>query len=247
MTQKELDEIIVKHAKWLNGEDGGERANLAYANLAGTVLTRANLKNANLECANLKNANLAYANLECANLECMNLVGTVLTRANLKNANLAGANLAGANLNGAKNIPFISIACPEEGEFIAFKKVGRYIIKLRIPSEAKRSSATSRKCRAEFADVLEIQRELEFCPKINSYLNIVKTTLDKKSITGLNEKIYDYIMSEIYDKIYPKKPYNEDIKIYQQSIKLSWAEPEDLIKSKNKLFFGHFLLMFLIA
>lgn len=47
--------------------------------------------------------------------------------------------------------------CPEEGDFVAWKKVGDVIVKLRIPTEAKRSSATTRKCRCEYAEVLELQ------------------------------------------------------------------------------------------
>ena len=91
------------------------------------------------------------------------------------------------------------------------------------------------------ADIFEIQRTLEFCPKINYYLNIVKTTLERKGILGLNEKIYDYVMSKIYDKIYPIEPYEQDNKIFQQSIRLSWTEPKHFIKSKRQLVFGSFL------
>ena len=52
---------------------------------------------------------------------------------------------------------FFALVCPEEGDFVGWKKVGDAIVKLRIPAEAKRSSATSRKCRCEFAEVLELQ------------------------------------------------------------------------------------------
>ena len=93
------------------------------------------------------------------------------------------------------------------------------------------------------ADIFEIQKQLEFCPKINNYINIVKSVLQKK-YSGLNlviEKIYDYVMSKIYDKIYPMESYEEDIKIYQQSIRLAWTEPKHYIKSKRQLVFGSFL------
>lgn len=33
MTQAELNEILAKHKKWLNGEPGGERANLSHSDL----------------------------------------------------------------------------------------------------------------------------------------------------------------------------------------------------------------------
>ena len=47
--------------------------------------------------------------------------------------------------------------CPEEGAFIAWKKCeNNVIVKLLIPEDAKRSSATTRKCRASKAIVLEV-------------------------------------------------------------------------------------------
>ena len=102
-----------------------------------------------------------------ANLHGANLRDASLSGADLRDANLHGANLSGANLRDAKGIEtcsyneltsFFALQCPEEGSFIAYKKCDDdTIVKLEIPSDAKRSSATSRKCRAEFAKVLEIQ------------------------------------------------------------------------------------------
>ena len=43
MTATELKEILEKHKKWLNDEDGGERANLRYADLRGADLLGADL------------------------------------------------------------------------------------------------------------------------------------------------------------------------------------------------------------
>jgi hypothetical protein len=44
-----------------------------------------------------------------------------------------------------------------DGDIIGWKKCkGNVIVKLRIPENAKRSHAFGRKCRAEFADVLEV-------------------------------------------------------------------------------------------
>ena len=56
------------------------------------------------------------------------------------------------------------LACPESGEFVAYKKcwyddkvVYKFcVVKLRIPADAKRSSAFGRKCRCSKAEVLEI-------------------------------------------------------------------------------------------
>ena len=63
-----------------------------------------------------------------------------------------------ANLSGALNVPFIPMTCPEEGSFIGWKKCSdNYIVTLLIPEDAKRSSATGRKCRANKAVVLRIE------------------------------------------------------------------------------------------
>ena len=76
-------------------------------------------------------------------------------RADLRGAYLSSADLSGAKYN--ERTAFLALVCPEEGDFIAWKKVGDAIIKLRIPAEAKRSSATTRKCRCEYAEVLALQ------------------------------------------------------------------------------------------
>ena len=135
-------------------------ANLWYADLRGT-----DLRDASLGCADLGYADLGGANLSGADLRDADLRGADLRGADLGHANLSGADLRDADLRGAdlwstdlscvKNI-FFPMACPEKGSFIAFKKAGRYIIELFIPSNAKRCSATSRKCRCSKAKVISI-------------------------------------------------------------------------------------------
>ena len=46
--------------------------------------------------------------------------------------------------------------CPSDGAFVGWKEVSGKLIKLEIPENAKRSSATTYKCRCEFAKVLAI-------------------------------------------------------------------------------------------
>lgn len=92
------------------------------------------------------------ADLTDANLTYANLTNAIFTDTAFKDALLAGA-----NLRDAKNVPFIPLACPDTGTFTAYKKSGRYIVKLQIPEDAKRLSATGRKCRCNKAKVLEIQ------------------------------------------------------------------------------------------
>lgn len=68
------------------------------------------------------------------------------------------ADLRGADLRGATNVPYVPMTCPDEGEYTAYKKVrGDYIVVLSIPSDAKRSSASGRKCRCNKANVIRIE------------------------------------------------------------------------------------------
>ena len=80
----------------------------------------------------------------------------------MEGAYLRGAYLEGANLRGAKDIEFViaqTRILPDEGDVIGFKKLKQGVIaKLLIPKEAKRSHAFGRKCRAEYAIVLELQQ-----------------------------------------------------------------------------------------
>lgn len=99
------------------------------------------LRDADLSDADLRHADLSYANL--------------------RDANLRGACLSYADLGGAsydERTAFITLCCPEEGSFIGYKKCRENkIVKLLITEDAKRSSATTRKCRASKAKVLSIE------------------------------------------------------------------------------------------
>ena len=135
MTQEELDKIVEQHQHWINEDvEGWEDMR---ADLSGAVLRGADLRGANLSEADLR-----------------------------------GADLSGANLSEAKNLysvtyneqtSFFALQCPETGAFIAWKKAlvagqgGACIVELQVPSDAKRSSATSRKCRVSKAKVLSIK------------------------------------------------------------------------------------------
>lgn len=131
-------------------------ADLCDANLRGAYLRGANLCDANLRGANLFGADLDGANLCDANLCDAYLRGAYLHGANLRGANLRGANLCGADLCGAHYIPYIPLACPSDGAFIGWKKVNGKLVQLEIPADAKRSSATTMKCRCSKAMVISI-------------------------------------------------------------------------------------------
>ena len=68
-------------------------------------------------------------------------------------------------INESENVPYIPMVCPDEGEFIGYKKAWtidngmRYLvlITLRIPADAIRSSGFGRKCRCSKAIVEKME------------------------------------------------------------------------------------------
>ena len=190
VSKDELTEILKKHEMWINGEVGGIRADLCetdlrWADLCGTDLRGANLSGANLSWANLSGANLCEADLSGANLSEADLSWANLSGANLSEADLSGADLHEVDLRGAKNLNF-PIACPEKGTFTAFKKAGKYIIELEIPSDALRSSSTTRKCRCSKAKVVSIT-------------NLDGTPSDIKSVASCHNSGFIYNLGEIVE------------------------------------------------
>lgn len=101
MDRNELEEILRKHKLWLDGQEGGVRADLRGANLKGANLLGANLEFAKLRGANLRGANLRHANLRDASLWGADLEAANLRGADLESAKLWGADLEDASLRGA--------------------------------------------------------------------------------------------------------------------------------------------------
>jgi hypothetical protein len=112
-----------------------EAAIKSYANLSYANLSYADLSSADLGSADLSSADLSYANLSSADLSYANLSYANLSYANLSSANLSSANLGYADLSYAVNADYaisVTRVCAE-GDIVGWKK-----------------------CRAEFADVIEI-------------------------------------------------------------------------------------------
>ena len=190
--------IVEAHQKGVN-LDGANLCNvdLSNLNLSNISLIYADLRESNLYYtdlheADLANVNLVNANLCFADLYKANLRNVLLFEANLSYSNLCGTNfyctkLSGANLNNVRydtSTLFFLPQCPEEGSFIGWKKCKDYIVKLLIPESAKRSSATTLKCRCSRAKVLDIE-------------NIDGTKADIDSVASNYDPKFIYKIDEI--------------------------------------------------
>ena len=147
-------------------------ADLTDADLSHTDLFHAFLSHAILSHADLSHTNLSYAYLDHADLSYANLSHTDLTHTHLSYANLFNTDLTDVHYD--ETTTFFALQCPEKGSFIGYKKSGDKIVELRIEEDSKRSSATTRKCRASKVTVLSItsldgKEEFTICENTGKY------------------------------------------------------------------------------
>ena len=127
-------------------------------------------------------------------------------------------------------------------------------------SDKKKNCATIESFANKFPDISKIQQfqdidifileeQLKFTEELSHYFKLIKEHLTKhlnldetqKEFEDINNKIYDYVMEKLYDKIYPSEPREEDNIIFRQCILLSWTEPKHFIKEKKNYIFDSFL------
>jgi len=187
MTTTEFNEIINAHQEWLKGKGGGKCADLSGCeyfvgryfgkfNLSGAILTNANFNDCNLHDADFSGCDLRGAGFRNA----------ILVNADFESANLFGSHLEGAQLRGIKvnyeTQGYFPI-CPLEGSFIGYKKLSGYIVVLKIPADAQRSSGTTFECRADKALTLRIE-------------NIDGTPADVSAVVSNYDKNFRYKVGE---------------------------------------------------
>jgi hypothetical protein len=158
-------------------------ADLSYADLSYADLSYAYLRNADLSYADLSYADLSYAYLRNADLRNADLGYADLRNAYLRNADLSYADLS--NIDVSERTAFLLQQCPSEGSFVAWKKAGGMIVKLLVTEDAKRSSATTLKCRCSKAKVLAIEN----LDGSESELKEVASSYDKKFVYRVGETV----------------------------------------------------------
>ena len=147
---------------------------LSYAKIHNTILTNANLSYSIFNYVDFSYTNFFKANLEgvemkYSNLKGVDFLGAFLRGVDFYQADLSFATINGANLEGTNLIEanlktihydsctaFFTLQCPEKGKFIGYQKIKDKVVELLILEDSKRSSATTRVCRASKVRVLSI-------------------------------------------------------------------------------------------
>ena len=96
--------------------------------------------------------------------------------------------------------------------------------------------------------IFEMLKQLEIPKAIITYLNIVKAKLqtikiysNEEEFKDINNKIYDFVMEKINDKIFPTFQSDNDSNLHNLCVKLSWTEPKNFIVGDKDYIFDTFL------
>ena len=89
-------------------------------------------------------------------------------------------------------------------------------------------------------DILKEIKQMNITKKLDDYINYISNTINKQKIFTkeefkiVREKINDYILTKLFDKMYPVFPSKDDLIIYKNCYQLSWIEPKHIIpNAKN--------------
>ena len=148
------------------------------ATFYGCVFKGAKFIKCSMRGISFLNCSFLNCTFESCDFSYANMRDTGFTATRFLDCDFYSANLpetfAPRSLEYCKNVPYIPMVCPEEGEFIGYKKAWinyhgfRYyvIVTLCIPADARRSSGTGRKCRCDKA-IVEKMEWVSAGPSIN--------------------------------------------------------------------------------
>ena len=96
----------------------------------------------------------------------------------------------------------------------------------------------------EFDNILDIEEKANAPGTINDYFNEIKIIMKKEKILNRFNKeekesiIYDlenYILTRLYEKIFPLDSTKDDIFFYKKCVRLSFIKPENVVKDKKMI------------
>ena len=95
-------------------------------------------------------------------------------------------------------------------------------------------------------NMIDVLKDMKIPSKLEVYFNMIKETLKEKKLINNNftaafNKIYDYIMEQLNDKLFPKEISVEDIKISQNCYRLAWIQPTDIINFRKPYILDYYL------
>lgn len=147
MKQYTKDEI----SRIIRGREGQQVLDLRGSSFRGLDLQGFDFSFCDLTGSDFRGCNLSGSDFCGSNLTDCRIEGACLYLARLEKAVLTGIRFDAST-------QYYAMRCPAEGAFLAYKLCFNYrLVRLLIPADAKRSSATNNACRCSKAKVLSIK------------------------------------------------------------------------------------------
>lgn len=164
-----FNNTLLNNAAFLNAtivESRFNNATLKNADFRCSTIGDCTVTNSNFTSVSFIGASICYTSFKDSCLSYTDFTGARFYYARITKTEMFGSYIEHAfftctEIDATGGLPFIGLKCPSEGAFIAWKvclyNKKKVIVKLLIPEDAKRTSFTTLKCRADKAVVLEIQ------------------------------------------------------------------------------------------
>lgn len=203
-TQDQINEILDRHNRWLSNEPQGFPASFSFSDFTYSDFSFENLSFCDFNHSYFKGVVFSGSDLTKADFSDATIVDcdfrdTILSGTNFFNAKIYNTSFIFAKIDEFSSLNNYPMTCPSHGDFIGWKKLNNKIIKLLIPAEAKRVSGASRKCRAEFAKVLDIQNEDGTSADVSSITN-EEITLFYPKVKPITYTIGEMVYPDSFDE-----------------------------------------------
>ena len=190
MTTIKSSDFTVSNLDQINFNNASiSTTDFVLAVVSDTTFNSSDIVKVNFTNSQINTSSFNFANINSSTFNYAILSKVCVYMSGIWNTIFENVKCYGCNINNVESnkIPYVSLACPSEGSFIGWKVIDGCLIKLLIPEDAKRSSATTHKCRCSKAKVLDI---------INLQTNKVEKVL-------LNTNYYPNIIYKIGEMVYP--------------------------------------------
>ena len=93
-------------------------------------------------------------------------------------------------------------------------------------------------------DIITFEEKLEINEVLNTYFGYLKKLLKNEPIMSkytneefinMNFELDNYILSKLYNKLFPEEQTKKDIKFYNKCLRLDFLKPENIIKDKKMI------------
>ena len=94
----------------------------------------------------------------------------------------------------------------------------------------------------DYDNILDIEKNSNITKAFEDYFRTLKELIDKEEIKKIEDKkklgniksqLENYIINQLYEKLFPSEMSEKDLFIYKKCLRLSFLKPENIIKDKN--------------